>query len=72
MLETTPMYRVFYSNTIESMHFREKEEQSFKKEDIKEVVSTLQAIVKRQQSDEIRAIYGCAPYHLSNATKNLK
>ena len=72
MLETTPMYRVFYSNTIESMHFREKEEQSFKKEDIKEVVSTLQAIVKRQQSDEIRAIYGCAPYHLSNAYKKFE
>ena len=54
------------------MHFCEKKEQSFKKEDVKEVISTLQAIVKRQQSDEIRAIYGCGPYRLRNAYKKFE
>ena len=54
----TNVQSLFYNNTIESMHFREKKEQSFKKENVKEVISTLQAIVTLQQSDKIRAIYG--------------
>ena len=54
------------------MHFREKEEKSFKKKDVKEVTSTLQVIVKRQQSDDITAIYGCGLYRLSNAYKKLE
>ena len=54
------------------MHFRERKEQSFKKEDIKEVISTLQAIVKQQQRDEIRAIYGYGLYRLSNAYKKFE
>ena len=43
--------------------------QKKKKKDVKEVIWTLQAIVKREQSDEIRAMYGCGPYRLSNAYK---
>ena len=43
-----------------------------KKGDVKEVISTLQAIVKQQQSDEIRAMYGCGPYRLSNAYKKFQ
>ena len=54
------------------MHFRVKKEQSFKKKDVKEIISTLQAIVKLQQSDKIRVIYGYGPYHLSNAYKKFE
>ena len=42
------------------------------KKNVKEVISTLQAIVKRQQSDEIRTIYGCDPYRLNNAYKTFE
>ena len=43
----------FYNNGIESQHFIEKKEQSFKREDIAEVAETLKRIVERQQNDEI-------------------
>ena len=45
---------LFYSNGIESQHFIEKKEQSFKREDIAEVAEILKRIVERQQNDEIR------------------
>ena len=54
----TNVQNLFYNNTIESMHFREKKEQSFKKENVNKVISTLQAIITLQQSDKIRSIYG--------------
>ena len=62
---------VLQQQTLYTFHFRGKKEQSFKK-DVKEVISTLQAIVKQQQSDEIRAIYGCGTYRLRNAYKKFE
>ena len=60
---------LFYNNGIESQHFIEKKEQSFKKEDIAEVAETLKRIVERQQNDEIRRLYGSGPYHLAEPYK---
>ena len=54
------------------MHFREKKEQSFKKEDVKEVISTLQAIVKQQQMMKLEQSMVAVPIVLVVHTKNLK
>jgi len=68
----TTVQGLFYNNTIESMHFREKKEQCFKKGNVKDVISTLQSIVKRQENDEVRALYGCGPYRLSTTHKKFQ
>ena len=54
---------------MESQHFWEKNEQCFKKGNILEVISTLKSSVKRQEDDEIKAIYGSGPYYLSQLFK---
>lgn len=61
----TNIQELFYNNSIESQHFREKKEQSFKIGSLKEVKETLKRLVERQQDDEARAIYGSGPYTLS-------
>jgi hypothetical protein len=65
--KNTNINGLFYNNSIESMHFREKKEQCFKEGTIEDVVSTLKKLVQRQQDDEVRALYGSGPYKLSNA-----
>ena len=58
----TEVQGVYYNNSIESQHFREKMEQSYKKGTVEAVISTLKKLVERQ---EVRAIYGSGPYRLS-------
>ena len=67
VLETTPMYRVCFTTALLNRCIFVK-----RKNNVKEVILTSQAIVKQQQSDEIRAIYGCGPYRLSNAYKEFE
>ena len=57
--------RLFYNNSIESQHFREKKEQHFKKGTVQKVIATLKLLVSRQEDYEIRVIYGSRPYRLS-------
>ena len=57
--------RVYYNNLIESTHFREKMEQSYKKGIVADVISTLKKLVDRHEDDKVRAIYGSGPYCLS-------
>ena len=40
-------------------------EQSYKKGTVSDVISTLKKVVDRQEEDEVRAIYGPGPFHLS-------
>ena len=61
----TKVQRVYYNNSIESQHFREKMEKSYKKRTLPDVISTLKKLVDRQKGDEIRAVYGPGPYRLS-------
>lgn len=41
--------------------FCEKKEQLFKKGDLSDAVSTMKAIIERQQNEEIMALYGSGP-----------
>ena len=52
----TKVQGVYYNNSIESQHFWEKMEQSYKKGTVEEVISTLKKMVERQEDDEVRAI----------------
>ena len=65
----TNVQGLFYNNNIESQHFREKNEQCFKKGNVLEVISTLKSLVRRQEDDKIKAIYGSGPYRLSQPFK---
>ena len=62
----------FYSNNVERQHFREKLEQSYKKGSLETVISTLQKLVKRQENNEIKAIYESGPYSLSKQYSKFK
>ena len=60
------VHGVYCNNLIESQHFRETMEQSYKKRTVTDVISTLKKLVDRQEDDEVRAIYGSHPYRLSS------
>ena len=64
-LKGTEVHGMYYSNSIESQHFTEKMERYNKKETVADSVSTLKEMVDRQEEDEVIAIYGSGPYHLS-------
>ena len=62
----------FYNNNIECQHFRENLEQSYKKDSLKTVISTLQKLIERQENYEIKAIYGSGPYSLNKQYSKFK
>ena len=62
----------FIINGIESQHFKEKNEQSFRKSDVEEVIETIKVMIERQQDDEIRALYSSGPYRLADAYKHFE
>ena len=61
----TAVQGLFYNDSVEYQHFREKVKQSYKKGSLETVISTLQNFVERQENDEIKGIYGSDPYSLS-------
>ena len=63
---------MFYNNSIESQHFREKKEQCFKKGTVQGVIATVKSLVTRQEDDEVRAIYGSGPYRLNKPFKKFE
>ena len=67
--EGTDTVGLYYQNDIESLHFVEKSNQSFKKLDTSQVVKTLEQVHNRQDTEEIRAIYGAGKYSLSTEFK---
>ena len=48
----TEVQGVYYNNSIESQHFREKMEQSYKKGTVADVISTLKKLVDRQEDEK--------------------
>ena len=70
--ENSDMNCLYYQNDIESKHAAEKRNQHFKKESILAAVSNLHAVIKREENDEVRAIYGAGNYVLSSQYKNFQ
>ena len=60
------LYGLYYNNKIESLYFKEKTEKCHKLRSSIDVITALKKITKRQQDDEVCAIYGSGPYKLSN------
>ena len=56
---------MFHQNDIESLHFIEKENQCFQKQSVVEAAQSLQGLIKRQENDKVRAIYGAGNYMLA-------
>ena len=48
---------LYYQNDIESMHAAEKRKQNYKKEDIITALANIQSIIRKEENDEIRALY---------------
>ena len=70
--ENTQINSLFYNNNVETEHFVEKKEQSFKKGDIKEVIDTMKALTERQQTHEVMALYGSGPFKLAKEFKKFQ
>ena len=68
----TNVHGLYYNNTIEAQHFRQKTDQSFKAGIISEIVGTLKTLIEREQNDNVRALYGSRPYHLSQSYRRFQ
>ena len=56
--EGTDVCGPFYQNDVESEHFVEKVQQSFKKKSLRGAVLAFKMIIERQENEEVRAVYG--------------
>ena len=63
------MCGLYYQHDVESLHHVEKINQSFKKKIVKEAIWNIQKLSDRQDSEEVRAIYGAGSYVFSAAYK---
>ena len=63
--EGTNIAGVFYQNDVESLHYIEKRNQCLLKKTVIDALKSLSNLAKRQENDEIRAIYGAGNYSLS-------
>ena len=68
--EGTNVQGLYYSNDIESLHAVEKRMQSFKVGTVLEAVNTINSLVKREENDELLALYGAGNFVLSQQYKN--
>ena len=53
-------------NDIESIHAVEKRAQGFQKFDILKAIGTIQSLMKREENDEVLAIYNSGNFVLSS------
>ena len=60
---------LYYQNDVESLHHVEKMNQNFEKKTVKEAIGNTQNLSDRQDSEEVRAIYGAGNYVLSTVYK---
>ena len=60
---------LYYQNDVESLHHVEKMNQNFEKKTVEEAIGNIQKLSDRQDSEEVRAIYGAGNYVLSAAYK---
>ena len=71
--ENPQTYRFYTITTPYKKHNTyAKNEQSFKAVTISKIVRTLKTLIERQQNDEVRALYGSEPYHLSQSYKRFQ
>ncbi len=68
--EGTNVEGLYYSNDIESLHAVEKRMQSFRVGTVLEAVNTINSLVKREENEELLALYGAGNYVLSQQYKN--
>jgi hypothetical protein len=61
----TEISGLYYTNTIESQHARQKKEHRSKDSSVEDTITTLKTIIDRQYNDEVRALYGSGPYTVS-------
>ena len=54
----------FYQNDVESQHFVEKVQQSFKKKSVRDAVLGLKTIIERRENEEVRAIHRAGSYRV--------
>ena len=60
---------LYYQNDVESSHHVEKMNQNFEKKTVEEAIGNIQKLSDRQDSEEVRAIYGAGNYVFSTAYK---
>ena len=70
--ENSGINDLYYQNDIASKHAAEKRNQHFRKESILAAVSNLHVMIKREENDKVRAIYGAGNYVLSSQYKNFQ
>ena len=63
---------LYYQNDIESLHAKDKRAQNFMKKDVTAAIANLQSLIKREENDEILAVYGQGNYLLSPDYKDFK
>ena len=67
--ENSDINGLYYQNDTESKHAAEKRNQHFKKESILAAVFNLHAMIKREENDEVRAIYGAGNCSIQSVQK---
>ena len=67
--EGSDVHGLYYQNDVESLHHVEKMNQNFEKKTVKEAIGNIQKLSDRQDSEQVRAIYGAGNYVLSAAYK---
>ena len=68
--EGTNIDGLYYQNDIESLHAVEKRIQNFKKGSINDAVRTINELIKREEKQEVMALYGGGDYALSQPYQN--
>ena len=67
------MFMAYFITTVfECQHYLEKNEQSFKKGTVEDVIKTFKSLLERQQDEKVRAIYRSGPYRLSDRYKKFE
>ena len=68
--EGTNVSGIYYQNDIESKHAVQKRIQYFQGKTLTDALETIKALIEREESDEIMALYGNGNYVLSSAYKS--
>ena len=67
--EDSDIGELYFQNDVESMDHVEKMNQNFVRKSVKEVIENIQKLSERQDSEELRALFGAGSHVLSEAYK---
>ena len=67
--EDSDIGELYFQNDIESMDHDGKMNQNFVRKSVKEVIENIQKLSERQDSEELRALFGAGSHVLSEAYK---